>query len=157
MEALFRFKHVRNAGLLIVALVALTSWPDLTNAQQEQAGQPEISELTDRISTLEDELRLMREQLDSSTDKNANTGNELENEDKTTAEVTEPDSSPCCNRCGRFSSCSCPLDEAPCIECPRVSTASPNFNLQVFGRNAIRRIQSWFADGVAIFSTLGVR
>ncbi len=36
-------------------------------------------------------------------------------------------------RCHGFCSCQCPLKEAPCIECPRVSTLNPYFNMHVFG------------------------
>ena len=36
----------------------------------------------------------------------------------------------CCCNCYP---CECPLPEAPCIECPRVSTLSPYFNVSVFG------------------------
>ena len=30
-------------------------------------------------------------------------------------------------------SCCCPLPQAPCVDCPRVTTASPYFNVSVFG------------------------
>lgn len=36
----------------------------------------------------------------------------------------------CCCQCYP---CQCPLDPAPCIECPHVSTLSPYFNVSVFG------------------------
>ena len=43
----------------------------------------------------------------------------------------------CCScgtcRCHGFYSCQCPLQPAPCIECPRVSTVSPFSNLHLFG------------------------
>jgi len=37
---------------------------------------------------------------------------------------------PC--HCGCYP-CECPQPEAPCIDCPRVSTLNPNFNVSVFG------------------------
>lgn len=38
-----------------------------------------------------------------------------------------------CNcRCGCYP-CQCPLPEAPCIDCPRVSRLSPYFNVHIFG------------------------
>jgi hypothetical protein len=40
---------------------------------------------------------------------------------------------PCCSRCGCGTSCICPLDPAPCVDCPRVSTLGQNFNVSVFG------------------------
>lgn len=36
----------------------------------------------------------------------------------------------CC--CGCYP-CECPLPEAPCIECPRISTLSPHSNIHIFG------------------------
>ena len=56
-------------------------------------------------------------------------------------EVSEPvaacggASSCSCSSCGshNFCSCLCSLKEAPCIECPRVSTLNPYFNVHVFG------------------------
>lgn len=43
----------------------------------------------------------------------------------------------CCGGgcCGFFDcySCCCPTPEAPCVECPRVSTLNPYFNVSVFG------------------------
>jgi hypothetical protein len=38
----------------------------------------------------------------------------------------------CCDCC-RCYPCQCPLPEAPCIECPHVSTVNPYFNVQIFG------------------------
>jgi hypothetical protein len=40
-----------------------------------------------------------------------------------------------CNQCDSkcILGCRCPQKEAPCIDCPRVSTASPFFNVNVFG------------------------
>jgi hypothetical protein len=38
---------------------------------------------------------------------------------------------PCCD-CSCYP-CQCPLPEAPCIDCPRVSTLNPNFNVHIFG------------------------
>ncbi|MFV1966557.1 MAG: hypothetical protein ACC628_14120 [Pirellulaceae bacterium] len=46
------------------------------------------------------------------------------------------DASDCCDTCERNCHsypCECPLPEAPCIECPRVSTLNPYFNVRVFG------------------------
>ncbi|MCO6043400.1 hypothetical protein NG895_05725 [Aeoliella sp. ICT_H6.2] len=49
----------------------------------------------------------------------------------------------CCGNCGNGGcgcgglfdcySCCCPTPEAPCVECPRVSTLNPYFNVSVFG------------------------
>jgi len=38
----------------------------------------------------------------------------------------------CCPHCGGFG-CKCPQTPAPCIDCPRVSTLSPYFNVRLFG------------------------
>jgi hypothetical protein len=45
------------------------------------------------------------------------------------------ESSCSCRTCGSLGLCSClcPPKEAPCIECPRVSTLNPYFNVHVFG------------------------
>lgn len=37
-----------------------------------------------------------------------------------------------CNSC-RYYPCQCPLPEAPCIECPHVSTLTPLYNVNLFG------------------------
>ena len=37
-----------------------------------------------------------------------------------------------CKSCGGYH-CGCPLTPAPCIDCPRVSTLSPYFNVHIFG------------------------
>ncbi|MGI9473335.1 MAG: hypothetical protein ACR2NZ_17465 [Rubripirellula sp.] len=40
----------------------------------------------------------------------------------------------CCSACGGCcNSCLCPLPTAPCQDCPRISTQSPYFNINVFG------------------------
>ncbi len=39
----------------------------------------------------------------------------------------------CCCQCCRCYPCQCPLPEAPCIDCPHVSTAQPYFNVNIFG------------------------
>ena len=39
-----------------------------------------------------------------------------------------------CSSCGGCcNSCQCPLPNAPCLDCPRISTQSPYFNINVFG------------------------
>lgn len=38
-----------------------------------------------------------------------------------------------CPQCGGCSSCQCPTQPAPCIDCSHVSTLSPYFNISVFG------------------------
>ena len=38
-----------------------------------------------------------------------------------------------CNGCCGCYPCQCPLPQAPCIDCPRVSTLNPYFNVNVFG------------------------
>jgi hypothetical protein len=40
-----------------------------------------------------------------------------------------------CHRCGCLGirGCKCPPKEAPCIDCPRVSTLNPYFNVNIFG------------------------
>ena len=39
----------------------------------------------------------------------------------------------CCCECDP---CACPLPEAPCIDCPHVSTLSPYFNINIFGASS---------------------
>ena len=38
-----------------------------------------------------------------------------------------------CKCCGGCYPCQCPLPEAPCNDCPRVSTLNPYFNVNIFG------------------------
>lgn len=39
----------------------------------------------------------------------------------------------CCCGCSGCYSCLCPTPEAPCVDCPRVSTLNPFYNVSVFG------------------------
>ena len=52
---------------------------------------------------------------------------DFENTDGQTASVIGS-----CNCC-RCYPCKCPLPEAACIDCPHISTLSPNYNINIFG------------------------
>lgn len=56
-----------------------------------------------------------------------------------------------CGRCSGLTSCQCPLEPAPCIDCPRVSTLSPNFNIKMFGTLKLDMLFS--QPGVVAFGT----
>ncbi|MCP4941678.1 MAG: hypothetical protein GY924_06800 [Planctomycetaceae bacterium] len=44
------------------------------------------------------------------------------------------DAKPSCDGCGGCChSCQCPLPEAPCVDCPRITTLNPNYNISIFG------------------------
>ncbi len=54
--------------------------------------------------------------------------------DSTCESPADPSCDGCsCKCCGKFGSCLCPLDEAPCLPCPRVSTLRPHYNVHIFG------------------------
>ena len=46
---------------------------------------------------------------------------------------------PCCGRCYQ---CLCPLEDAPCLECPHVSTLGTKYNIQVFGAMTLDMLYS---------------
>ena len=79
----------------------------------------------DRIETLEKELAALREIIEAGQAPQDSPGSN---------EITPPaPASDCCCHCGSITSCLCPLEPAPCVDCPRVSTLSPNFNVSLFG------------------------
>lgn len=82
--------------------------------------------MEDRVRALESELQSLREALGSGSPDAA-----VPDPAAGGAVGTTPGN--CCRRCGCASSCLCPLDPAPCIDCPRVSTLGPNFNVSLFG------------------------
>jgi hypothetical protein len=122
------------AGLGIILVLALCLPQSASYGQELQdAKKPEMSELLGRIDSLESELSSLREQMaaeETDPPDADSSGSEGAASNQSTEQSGQCQSG--C-RCGRFLSCQCPLEEAPCIDCPRVSTLSPNFNVNIFG------------------------
>jgi hypothetical protein len=79
----------------------------------------------DRIEVLEKELAALRAIVEA--------GPTLQNTSRSIGIAqSAPPSGGCCH-CGSATSCLCPLEPAPCFDCPRVSTLSPHSNVSLFG------------------------
>ncbi len=98
----------------------------LALAQQTQnSSEPaSLQQALSRIETLEFQLGQMQQAL-GGTEAAVPAGG-----DPSFVNGGSCDCQPCCGKCYQ---CLCPLDDAPCIDCPRVSTLGTNYNVSVFG------------------------
>jgi hypothetical protein len=111
-------KNVNRFGLLVFGSVILASWVLQTC--------PTNSALAQATTVIPDPLGSSpNDEIQASKSESAN-GPEGTVENS----VGIVESREC--RCHCFP-CQCPLPEAACIECPRVSTLNPNYNLNFFG------------------------
>jgi hypothetical protein len=105
-----------------------------------------VEDLLQRVQSLENELRDVRRQQIPVNDRLPTASFDFASGQYATAETDglyDPSQKvslakdgcggKCCDCCGGFYSCQCPLTPAPCIECPHVSTLSPYFNVRFFG------------------------
>ena len=108
-------------GLLVVGLLIQVP---AAQAQFAYYQDTEPDTVEDRIATLELELA----QLQATLADQAQPGSDATPMPAPAGST----SSHCCPRCC-CATCLCPLDPAPCVECPRISTLAPNFQINVFG------------------------
>lgn len=124
----------------LAVLLGLGTWIGSAQAQVPSGTpEPTVLDLVRQINDLKDEVRLLRQRQDAAIDRlpatNASLRSNTFNEDTAALEQQEPwQTSPHGKKCScQHYPCECPLPEAPCIDCPRVSTLNPYFNVQIFG------------------------
>ncbi len=135
--------------VLLLGMVFGSRWaPTLLAQTPSDTDQSKImvKDLLLRVHTLENELRDVRQRqeaminplptatFDFVSDQNATTetnGSQAQNQ--TTDQLRPECGGESCGCHGRCYSCQVPLTEAPCIDCPRVSTLRPFNNLHFFG------------------------
>ena len=143
---------VSPAAFLVAAILTHSGEFQAAMAQTPaDASNPTVQHLLREIGTLKEEVRYLRRQdvarqawEDSVIERLPEVSTHLAAERKWLADQGDPanpsydvqqdsvcPTKPCDCRCYP---CQCPLAEAPCIDCPRVSTLNPYFNVHVFGR-----------------------
>jgi hypothetical protein len=131
--------------VMTTAIALIFGTQTQTAISQEPTSQLDsgVSDLVEKINTLEAEVRYLRKRQDSVLTRLPVTNASLQNNDGGFAGDAEagsefgscqkPSSGKSCGcSCGCFP-CLCPPPPAPCIDCPHVSTVNPYFNVNVFG------------------------
>ena len=125
--AIFRMRLLCSTCFIVLACCG--SKPLLSQqsplVEQVESQQPNLA---DRVTELESELRQLQEQLAAQNGPavpDAAAGMATVGGDVFSAGGCDA----FCNGCAQC----CGIKEAPCIECPRISTLSPYFNVSVFG------------------------
>jgi len=135
--------------LLLAAALVSAGLPRATLAQvalaqgATDASDSVVQDLVDQVNALQDEVRHLRTRQESVLDRLPATEISLREEsglwagdDLSVGQFESfqksAGSKSCSGKCGGYP-CQCPLQEAPCIDCPRVSTLNPYFNVSIFG------------------------
>jgi hypothetical protein len=152
MPNITRRQALVSPGAFLVAAILTHSGEFQAAVAQTTTGasNPTVEHLLREIGTLKEEVRYLRRQdvarrawEDSVIERLPKVSTHLATESTRLPEQSDG-ANPSCNveqepvcptkPCGcRCYPCQCPLAEAPCIDCPRVSTLNPYFNVHVFG------------------------
>lgn len=138
--------HAHLPSSVVAATLAVVlgvgTWMSSAEAQvPTSTSDPVVQDLVRQIHGLQEEVRYLRERQDAAIDRLPVTDVSLHGEyDVLAGDVAAPDqhgpshASSHRRKCGCCRHpCECQLPEAPCIECPRVSTLNPYFNVHIFG------------------------
>ncbi|TWT81291.1 hypothetical protein CA13_27420 [Planctomycetes bacterium CA13] len=128
--------------MALVALITLCFWPPRAGAEEfDGDAAPTVQQLLHEIDAMKEQLRRL-EHCNAATQTSQQPLTDQQSAPSSCSvgpgEVgtLECDAQPgphsgyCC--CGCYP-CQCPQPEAPCIDCPRITTLNPYFNVNLFG------------------------
>lgn len=136
--------HKYGIVLVFTAFLSVTGQNRVAVAQGEaETSAPLLEDLANQVNALQDEVQFLRARQESvvnplpAAEIIQLNDSSLLVEDDFSPVLFEPaqqtfNALSCDGTCFP-NSCSCPLPQAPCIDCPRVSTLSPYFNVSIFG------------------------
>ncbi len=153
---MFFRKAFFKSSIVFTALLVLGSmhWSSTAQAELSQSeSDPNVQELRQMVNSLQDEVRDLRQQQETIHTRLPSENIDFVSQSQVmqqdcnscspacgptcapTCETNETSCGNCCGcRCGiGCYSCLCPLPQAPCVDCPRVTTLNPYFNVNVFG------------------------
>jgi hypothetical protein len=124
----------------LTVLLGVGTWMSSAEAQvPTSTSDAVVQDLVRQIHGLQEEVRYLRDRQEAVFDRLPVTDVSLHSEyDVLAGDVAARDqhgpwqTSSHGKKCGCYV-CECPLPEAPCIDCPRVSTLNPYFNVHIFG------------------------
>ena len=116
-------------AVCFLALSLVNSGTTLVGQESQNRDESQdLQQALKRIESLESQLGQLQQTLRADGDSQ---NDELVKETDPNFTLITQDTRQCC--CGKCYECLCPLEEAQCLDCPRVSTLGSYFNVRVFG------------------------